>query len=107
MTDERRRSRRYSAMPGQDEATISCRRQAVSARVVDLSAGGFRISVESDPKCEVGDVVQLKTTGGRFEVRITNIERRDDAPMILGLQRISELPLAPAERMATLRQPHA
>lgn len=100
MTDERRRSRRFPEVTGRDAAILTHGRKSYDARVIDVSAEGFRLEVPSGAKIEVGDVLGLKTVSGKFAVRVMNAELLADGGLRIGCIRTDDRPASRDERMA-------
>ena len=54
---------------------LRVKRRRFAARVFNESSGGFGVIVEENPKLEAGDIAQLLTGQGEFEVRVAYIGR--------------------------------
>jgi Thioredoxin-like len=99
MSDERRRYYRYPPNGGSE--TVVVRHQGVErpARLVNLSADGFRLDMDEESIVEVGDVVLMATSNGFHRVRVMNVAR-DNGTLQLGLQRLQDLPANAVESQA-------
>jgi hypothetical protein len=70
---DQRRSFRCPAFDPRREAELRAGDKRLSARVLDESAGGFAVVVAGKPGLNVGEVAQLRTEAGWFEVRVSNV----------------------------------
>lgn len=102
MRNERRRSRRFPESPERDAAILTHRRHSYDARVLDVSAEGYRLAVKNPPAVEVGEVLGLKTVGGQFAVRVRNVELQPDGTLHIGCERTDDRPASRAQRMGEL-----
>jgi Thioredoxin-like len=97
MPAERRKN--FRCPPGSDGATVVLRLNGIdhNARVVNVSAQGFRISFEIEGGAEpakIGDVAMLATGNGSHQVRVANVHLQDGALenrlVELGLERLAD-----------------
>jgi hypothetical protein len=108
MSEERRKN--YRCPPSGDGETVVLRRDGVAqtAKLVNLSAEGFRLCLDVDaasgPAVNVGDVTVLATKNGSHRVRVANVQRENES-LQLGLQRLSEIsrPAVAARHASTQR----
>lgn len=92
MQSERRKN--FRCPSASDGETVVLRYKGVdqTAKVVDLSAEGFRIAFEAESGIEsakVGDVALLATRNGSHEVRIANVQIENQT-VRLGLERVAD-----------------
>jgi hypothetical protein len=91
MGDERRKYYRYPPAGGSQTVVIRHAGLERDAKLVNLSADGFRLDVDADSIVDVGDVVLLATSYGFHQVQVVNVSRENGA-LHLGLKRIKDLP---------------
>jgi hypothetical protein len=77
---QRRESFRIPGDGPRRHGRIKIGRRKLAARVLDESAGGFRIELDVDPGCEVGDTLLLEVAAAWAEVRVVTIQRCQPAP---------------------------
>ena len=103
MGDERRKYYRYPPAGGSQAVVLRHAGLERDAKLVNLSADGFRLDVDADSIVNVGDVVLLATSYGFHQVQVVNVSRENGA-LQLGLKRIKDLPasaaIAPEEEPA-------
>jgi hypothetical protein len=92
MQSDRRKN--FRCPPSSDVETVVLRHKGVdrTANVVNLSAQGFRISLEAEDGIEpaqVGDVALLGTRHGSHQVRVANTQCENGA-IQLGLERLAD-----------------
>src|SRR5271170_4618080 len=99
MGEERRKYYRYPVQGGSE--TVVVRHQGVErpAKLVNLSADGFRLDMDEESIVEVGDIVLMATSSGFHRVRVVNVSR-DNGTLQLGLQRLQDLPASAVEKLA-------
>src|ERR1700722_8947800 len=101
MGDERRKYYRYPPAGGSQTAVLRHAGLEREAKLVNLSADGFRLDVTADSDVdansivEIGDVVLLATSYGFHQVEVVNLSREDGA-LRLGLKRLKDLPASAA-----------
>ncbi|MCE5267770.1 MAG: hypothetical protein LLG00_07780 [Planctomycetaceae bacterium] len=66
--------------------------KSCDVQITDESAGGFGVRTCEPLEVNQGDVVQLRTDSGWFELRVARVEQ-PDGEVALGLERIRELPM--------------
>lgn len=94
MSENRRKNFRC-APPGEGEIVVLRHDgRKLAARMVNISAEGFRICLVApageDAGVTVGDVALLETASGSHQVRVANIQR-DEKTLELGLQRMADV----------------
>jgi hypothetical protein len=92
MQAERRKN--FRCPPSNDAETVVLRLKGIdrTAKVVNLSAEGFRISFETEDgieQAQVGDVALLGTRHGSHQVRVANVQCENGAVQ-LGLERLAD-----------------
>jgi thiol-disulfide isomerase/thioredoxin len=95
MGDERRKYYRYPPAGGSQTVVLRHAGLEHDAKLVNLSADGFRLDVDADSMVNVGDVVLLATSYGFHQAQVVNVSREDGA-LKLGLKRIKDLPASAA-----------
>jgi hypothetical protein len=102
MGQERRKYYRYPVQGGSE--TVVVRHQGVErpAKLVNLSADGFRLDMDEESIVEVGDIVLMATSSGFHRVRVVNVAR-ESGTLQLGLQRLQDIPASAVESQAEAR----
>ncbi|HET6326924.1 MAG TPA: thioredoxin family protein [Planctomycetaceae bacterium] len=102
MGQERRKYYRY---PSGSEAVV-VRHQGVErpAKLINLSADGFRLDMDEESIVEVGDVVLMATSSGFHRVRVMNVAR-GNGTLQLGLQRLQDISASAVEAQADRARP--
>lgn len=91
MNRERRRSRRFQPAQGRDSSVFIYKGRKHPAVVLNVSAEGFGISLQSGIKIKAGDEARLDSNDGRHIVRVANAHE-EAGKVVLGLQRLDDLP---------------
>ncbi len=107
MGDERRKNYRYPPTGGGEDVVLRHDGIDYPAKLVNISAEGFRLGFNVDaaveptvgPTVKVGDMAILETGNGSHEVRVANTQREKET-LHLGLLRMAEL-REPASRAQT------
>ena len=100
--EHRRQTFRFTAS-GPSDALLSIDGRDMRVRIRDESAGGFGVVVE-ERFAENGDIGVLRMIAAACEVRVANVSKelppcggQGGVRYCLGLQRLRDLPLAPAD----------
>ncbi len=94
MSEDRRKN--YRCPPSADGETVVIRHDGVdqAAKLVNLSAEGFRLCLDlnanAEPALHVGDIAVLATKNGSHQVRVANVQRENQS-LQLGLQRLLDI----------------
>jgi hypothetical protein len=104
MGEERRKYYRYPLQEGSEAVVV--RHQGVErpAKLINLSADGFRLDMDEESIVEVGDIVLMATSSGFHRVRVMNVAR-GNGTLQLGLQRLQDLSASAVESQAEGRRP--
>jgi Thioredoxin-like len=104
MGQERRKYYRYPVQGGSEAVVV--RHQGVErpAKLVNLSADGFRLDMDEESIVEVGDIVLMATSSGFHRVRVVNVAR-EGGTLQLGLQRLQDISASAVESQAERRNP--
>jgi hypothetical protein len=104
MGQERRKYYRYPVQGGSEAVVV--RHQGVErpAKLVNLSADGFRLDMDEESIVEVGDIVLMATSSGFHRVRVVNVAR-ESGTLQLGLQRLQDISASAVESQAERRNP--
>lgn len=87
INSDQRRSYRYPAMRGQNEAIIRRHGRSEDAVLAEESAGGIAVDVPHGFRLEVGDRVEVGIYSGWYRAQVRHIQPKD-AIVRVGLQRI-------------------
>jgi hypothetical protein len=87
---EGRQAHRYAITGERQAATLESEHVQVPVRLLNESATGFLIEVDSSPPFQKGDTVRLHTNTGLEVVEIVYI-RTDHGQNVLGIQRIKDV----------------
>ena len=104
MGQERRKYYRYPVQGGSEAVVV--RHQGVErpAKLVNLSAEGFRLDMDEESIVEVGDIVLMATSSGFHRVRVVNVAR-GNGTLQLGLQRLQDISASAVESKANGKRP--
>src|SRR5262245_35592926 len=81
-TEERRAMRRYPAQDGQDQAKLFIGNNQYEVRLVDESAGGFKIISDTSISLCIGQRGRMENNRGLFDVEVVHILRTDEAVQV-------------------------
>jgi hypothetical protein len=104
MGQDRRKYYRYPVQGGSEAVVV--RHQGVErpAKLVNLSADGFRLDMDEESIVEVGDIVLMATSSGFHRVRVVNVAR-ENGTLQLGLQRLQDISASAVESQANGKRP--
>ncbi len=81
-SEERRAMRRYPAQDGQDAAKLYVGNTQYEVRLVDESAGGFKIISDTSISVCIGQRGRIENHRGLFDVEVVHILRTDEAVQV-------------------------
>jgi thiol-disulfide isomerase/thioredoxin len=99
MGENRRKCYRYPVSGGSEAVVLRHAGVDRAAKLINLSAEGFRLDMDGESIVDVGDVVLLATSHGFHRVRVVNVAR-DHETLQLGLQRLEDLPASAVGTLA-------
>jgi hypothetical protein len=94
---DQRKSFRCPILEGQ-EAELLVGQSWMPVRIRDASAGGFAVLAATCPPAQEGQTLELRTSSGRFEVRLAHLRSLEStagargAQFCLGLERLRDVP---------------
>lgn len=97
MPDDKRRSYRYKALPEFEGAKLRLRSKEVATKLVNESAGGFFVETSLGTPLDKGQIIQLITYSGSWDVEVIHLQEDDDV-LHVGLMRCFSSPNANEKR---------
>jgi hypothetical protein len=91
MTPERRDSFRCAIQPEDQSVRVQVNGAIFPATLVNESAGGFSVKIDSSVPVEPGIVLAVHTASGSSEARVAHIDRLTEETL-LGLERVRDIP---------------
>ena len=102
MPANQRRTCRLPICGERSDAVLELAAESRAAELLDVSAEGFGLRVESPAGIEPGQLLLLRTAGGLHQVGVVHV-RPDESGVAVGLRRIADVVERPRPHVATRR----